>query len=90
VHFCITKLIKVPSINVAAIHPDTRYVLHTTCATLILRTTDALTPTKCVHWSALFGLLPFDSCPLDLKCIYSRQVCVNEIQHFIVSQQSFL
>jgi hypothetical protein len=30
------------------------------------------------------------SCPLDVKCLYSRQGCVNEIQHFNVSQQSFL
>ena len=117
VHFCIKKLIKVCSINVAALHHNTctlrtaqhlrsikicaRYVLHNTCdpsryvhitycATLVLRTTDALTPTKCAHWRALFGLLPSGSCLLDLKCLYNRQGCVNETQHLNVSQPSFL
>ena len=70
--------------------PESCYVLHSTCATLVLRTTDELTPTKCAQWRALFGLLPSGSWPLHLKCLYSRQGCVNEIQHFIVSQQCFL
>jgi hypothetical protein len=70
--------------------PESCYVLHNTCGTLVLRTADALTTTNCAQWTALFGILPSGSCPLDLKCLYSRQGCVSEIQHFDVSQQSFL
>jgi len=54
VYFCIKKLIKVPSINIAAIHHDTRYVLHNTGTTLLFRTKDALTPAKCAQWSVIW------------------------------------
>ena len=66
--------VEVPSINVAAIHQDTRYVLHNTCTALRLRTTDALTlnlltttivapPSNASKWqmgfnSAFKGLIP--------------------------------
>ena len=62
--------------------PESCNVLHNTCTTVHLRTTDASTPTKCAEWRALFGLLPSGSRLPDLKCLYSRQECVNEIQQF--------
>jgi hypothetical protein len=58
--------------------------------TLVVIITNALTPKQCAQHRALFGLLPSGSCLLDLKCLYSRQGCVNGTQHFNVSQPSFL